>query len=125
MDTPEKQSIAQTFDKWLEFMLTNSEEDNWFLQIETFDPNEPYFTNDKHKSLYPHDFDGAHIDWPEYRPVNETDRKAIEHVRYQYAADLSLCDEHLGRVLDLMDELELWEDILARFKFCGLQRTEI
>ncbi|MDA0349848.1 MAG: sulfatase [Verrucomicrobia bacterium] len=112
MDTPEKQSIAKTFDQGLEFIRTNREEDNWFLQIETFDPHEPYFTHDKHKSLYPHDYDGAHIDWPEYRPVNETDRDAIEHVRYQYAADLSLCDEHLGRVLDQMDELDLWDDTM-------------
>lgn len=112
METPEKQSIARTFDQGLEFMRTNGGEDNWFLQIETFDPHEPYFTHEKHKSLYPHGFDGGHFDWPEYRRVNETDRKAVEHVRYQYAANLSLCDEHLGRVLNLMDELDLWEDTL-------------
>lgn len=112
MNTPEKQSIAHTFDRGLEFVRTNSAEDNWFLQIETFDPHEPYFTHDRHKSLYPHDFGGGHFDWPEYRPVNETDRQAIEHVRYQYAADLSLCDEHLGRVLELMDELKLWDDTM-------------
>ena len=112
MEIPEKQSIAQTFDKGLEFLRTNSREDNWFLQIETFDPHEPYFTHDKHKSLYPHDWSGPHYDWPEYRPVSEMDRQAVEHVRYQYAADLSLCDEHLGRVLELMDELNLWDDTM-------------
>jgi arylsulfatase A-like enzyme len=112
MDTPDKQSIARTFDQGLEFMQTNCEEDNWFLQIETFDPHEPYFTHEKHKSLYPHDYDGAHFDWPEYRNISEADRNAIDHVRYEYAADLSMCDEHLGRVLDRMDELDMWKDTM-------------
>jgi len=112
MDMPEKQSIAQTFDQGIEFINTNAEQDNWFLQIETFDPHEPYFTHEKHKSLYPHRYEGGTYDWPEYRPLDQTDRDAIEHVRYEYAADLSLCDEHLGRVLDTMDELNLWEDTL-------------
>ena len=78
-------------------------------QIETFDPHEPYFTHEKHKSLYPHRYEGGTYDWPEYRPLDQTDRDAIEHVRYEYAADLSLCDEHLvtreALRLDTLDEL--------------------
>jgi arylsulfatase A-like enzyme len=112
MDTPERQSQAVTFDRALEFLQTNRGEDNWFLQIETFDPHEPYFTHERHKSLYPHDYDGPHFDWPEYRPVNEDDRKVIEHIRYQYAANLSMCDQHLGRLLAKMDEYDLWDDTM-------------
>ena len=33
-------------------------------------------------------------------------------MRYEYAALVSMCDHHLGRVLDLMDPLELWEDTM-------------
>ena len=33
-------------------------------------------------------------------------------MRYQYAALLSMCDRYLGRVLDLMDELALWDDTM-------------
>ena len=112
MDTPEKQSINHTFNHGLDFIRTNADQDNWFLQIETFDPHEPYFTHEKHKSLYPHEYEVGEYDWPEYRPVNEADRDAVEHVRYEYAADLSMCDEHLGRILDTMDELNLWEDTM-------------
>jgi arylsulfatase A-like enzyme len=112
MDSPQKQSQAVTFDRALEFLRTNRREDNWLLQIETFDPHEPYFTHERHKSLYPNDYDGPHFDWPEYRPVNEEDRRVIEHVRYQYAANLSMCDEHLGRLLAKMDEYDLWDDTM-------------
>ena len=36
----------------------------------------------------------------------------IAHVRYEYAALVSMCDHYLGKVLDLMDELNLWDDTL-------------
>ena len=33
-----------TFDLGLEFIERNKDADNWFLQLETFDPHEPFFT---------------------------------------------------------------------------------
>ncbi len=105
------QPQAQTFAMGLEFMRTNVGEDNWFLQIETFDPHEPYFTQQHYKDLYPHDYDGPHFDWPPYREVHETPDQ-VQHVRYENAALISMCDAHLGKVLDLMDELDMWKDTL-------------
>ncbi|SPT50160.1 sulfatase-like hydrolase/transferase [Actinomadura madurae] len=34
----------------------------------------------------------------------------VQHLRYEYTALLSMCDHSLGRVLDTMDELGLWDD---------------
>ena len=81
MQREEDQPQAKTFAKGLEFIHTNHAEDNWFLQIETFDPHEPFFTQQHYKDLYPHDYDGPHFDWPPYRPVEETPEQ-VEHVRY-------------------------------------------
>ena len=53
-------------------MQTNHKDDHWFLQIETFDPHEPFFTQQHYKDLYPHDYDGPHFDWPDYAAVTET-----------------------------------------------------
>ena len=47
MDSEEKQSMPRTFDRAVEFLETNHAEDNWFLHLETFDPHEPYFTQQK------------------------------------------------------------------------------
>ncbi|MEM7535157.1 MAG: sulfatase-like hydrolase/transferase, partial [Chloroflexota bacterium] len=80
-------------------------------QIETFDPHEPFFSHQKHKDHYPHDYDGPHFDWPNYGRVTEPPEQ-VKHGRYEYAAVLSLCDEQLGRVLDIMDEFEMWEDTM-------------
>ena len=114
MDTEEKTSQAVTFKNGLDFIHKNHGEDNWFLQIETFDPHEPFYTLPKDKELYPHHFEGdaaMEADWPPYARAVESEN-TIEHVRYNYAALLSKCDRYLGKVLDLMDKYELWKDTM-------------
>lgn len=108
------QSQSRTFDAGTEFIRRNAEEDNWFLQLETFDPHEPFFAHRMYKDLYPEhyaDYDGPLHDWPPYSKVTET-REQVEHMQHEYAALLSMCDAKLGNVLDLMDELNLWEDTM-------------
>ena len=111
MSAVEQQPQHKTFTMGMEFIRANAGEDNWFLQIETFDPHEPYFTHRKYKDLYPHDYDGPHFDWPDYGKVKET-REQVQHMRYESAALHSMCDEYLGKVLDVMDELDLWGDTM-------------
>lgn len=105
------QPQAKTFKEGLEFIETNHAEDRWFLHIETFDPHEPFFTQQHYKDLYPHEYDDKHFDWPPYREVRET-KEQVEHIRYEYAALLSMCDNYLGKVLDQMDRLDLWDDTM-------------
>jgi len=105
------QPQAKTFAMGEQFLRHNHEADNWFLQIETFDPHEPFYTQAHYKALYPHRYEGPHCDWPNYGRVSETPEQ-VEHLRMEYAALLSMCDHYLGRVLDLMDELGLWQDTL-------------
>ena len=105
------QPQAKTFAMGEDFLRRNQDEDQWFLQIETFDPHEPFFTQAHYKALYPHRYEGPHHDWPDYgRAALSAEQQ--EHLRMEYAALLSMCDHYLGRVLDLMDELELWQDTL-------------
>jgi arylsulfatase A-like enzyme len=102
---------AQTFAKGMEFIQRNHEADQWFLQVETFDPHEPFYSPKAFKELYPHEYEGRPFDWPPYGPVTETPEE-VRHMRYEYASLLSMCDHYLGKVLDLMDELDLWKDTL-------------
>ncbi|MBV1935621.1 sulfatase [Streptomyces sp. BV286] len=111
MPTEDRHPQTLTFDAGLEFIETNRDADRWFVQIETFDPHEPFFSHQRYKNLYPHTYDGPHFDWPDYKRVVETDDQ-VAHARHEYAALLSMCDHSLGRVLDAMDEHGLWEDTL-------------
>nr|WP_203645484.1 sulfatase [Streptomyces sp. SID14478] len=102
---------TRTFDAGLEFIATNKEADRWFLQIECFDPHEPFYSYAEHKKYYPHDWQGPHFDWPDYKRVTET-ADAVAHARNEYAALLTMCDTSLGRVLDAFDAHGLWDDTL-------------
>jgi arylsulfatase A-like enzyme len=111
MRREEDQSQTQVFKLGLEFLETNKDADNWFLHLETFDPHEPFFTMQNYKDLYPHQYGGPHFDWPFYGPVTEGE-VVVEHLRYQYAALLSMCDASLGKLLDVMDRHDLWKDTM-------------
>jgi arylsulfatase A-like enzyme len=102
---------ARTFRAGIDFLERNHADDGWLLQIETFDPHEPFYSHRKYQDLYPHDYHGAHFDWPAYRSVNETPEE-VEHCRLRYAALLSQCDARLGDVLDTFDRLGLWDDTM-------------
>lgn len=104
-------SQTRVFDAGLEFMGINHAEDRWFLQIETFDPHEPFFSYDDHKKLYPHDYTGPLFDWPVAKRVTEQP-EVVEHLRNEYASLLTMCDASLGRVLDMMDEYSMWDDTM-------------
>lgn len=105
------QPQAKTFAMGLEFLKKNHAEDRWMLHIETFDPHEPYFSHEKYKQLYPHEYNGPHFDWPPYTRATE-DPETVRHIRCENAALISMCDEQLGKVLDFMDARDLWKDTM-------------
>lgn len=100
-----------TFRAGLDFIEECHGEDGWFLQIEAFDPHEPFFTQPEWQKPFADDYEGAIGDWPHYYYVTEG-KEAVSHVRGLYAALITMCDHNLGKVLDLMDKYNLWEDTL-------------
>lgn len=111
MPDESQHSQTLTFDAGLEFIETNLAEDRWFVQIETFDPHEPFFSYDEYRRLQGIDTEAPVFDWPSYRRVIETPVE-VERARSEYLALLAMCDRSLGRVLDVFDEHGLWEDTM-------------
>lgn len=114
MRRPEDQPQYKTFAAGIDFIRRNSRDDDWFLQIETFDPHEPFFTQRMYQDLYRDrlgDRDGPLFDWPSYGAVRESD-ELVQQCRAHYAALVSMCDASLGNVLDEMDRLDLWDDTM-------------
>ena len=108
----EEQDFPQTntFGLGCDFIEANNAEDNWMLQIETFDPHEPFYVPQKYLDMYPEDYNGSHFDWPRGQ-VNQSPSE-ISHVRRQYQALVTMCDYNLGKVLDLMDKYDMWKDTM-------------
>lgn len=103
---------TQTFRAGLDFIERNADQDNWMLQIETFDPHEPFTSNRQWRDLYPKDDEGVDLlDWPAYGRDGYTEgqRKAAQR---NYAALLTKCDASLGNVLDAFDRHDLWKDTM-------------
>ena len=111
MQEEEKTPLAKTCAMGLDFLQKNHAQDNWFLQIETFDPHEPYFVPKKYCDLYDYDYSKFTNDWPGYCRVNER-HDLSEHYRYLNAALISMCDNYLGKVIDFMDEHNMWQDTM-------------
>ncbi|MFI6713670.1 sulfatase [Kribbella sp. NPDC050470] len=106
-----RHSQTLTFDAGIEFIRTNLAEDRWFVQIETFDPHEPFFSYDEYRRLQGIDTEAPVFDWPSYRRVIEAPGE-VERARGEYLALLAMCDRSLGRVLDVFDEHSLWDDTM-------------
>lgn len=110
MPTQQEHYTHRTISAGMEFLEANRHQDNWFLQIECFDPHEPFFVPEKYLAQYgckPEDFDG----WVPYycgAPGGKDDDK----VRKFYQALITLCDDYLGQVMDKLKALDLWDDTL-------------
>lgn len=100
---------VQTVDAGLDFIALNKQADNWLLQIETFDPHEPFDVPEAFRAGYPTDYSGPVLDYPPYGTF-EGDPGEIAELRAAYAATLAHCDFQLGRILDVFDANDLWED---------------
>ncbi len=110
--TQEDYPIHKVFESACEFLDTNAHSDNWFLQVENFSPHEPFHAPQKYIDMYQKkQYTGRHFNWPDYATVKETDEE-IENCLVHYKALVTMCDDYLGKILDKMDEYNMWEDTM-------------
>ncbi len=102
-------TCPQVFGLAGEFLDTNHRADDWLLQVESFDPHEPFFAPPRFRDAYPTPYRGPTLDWPKYARVTENDDEVAE-VRANYSALVAMCDHYLGTLLDKFDALDLWKD---------------
>lgn len=114
VERDEDYPTPQCFAKAIQFLENNHAEEDWHLHLEVFDPHEPFACPQKYLEMYQDDWDGRfHFDWPEYQPIDPTHEgaDAVEHIRKCYAATLTMADVWLGKLLDKIDEFNLWDDV--------------
>ena len=101
--------IARCVDLANEFLAENHTADNWFLQLELFDPHEPFTAPERFRNNLPTDYNGPILDWPLYDKLALTETEASE-LQANYQAIVAMCDYQLGRILDTFDQYNLWEN---------------
>ena len=102
---PSVQCFAAGFD----FLDRNRDADSWLLQIETFDPHEPFTAPERFREDFKTSWNGPVRDWPRYGRVDELPEEC-EELRANYYAVVMLCDFLLGQLLDYFDRHRLWDN---------------
>lgn len=91
-----------------DFLAMNGHTDNWMLQLELFDPHEPFVAPARFRDGLPTDYTGPTLDWPLYDQLQINAAEAAE-LRANYLAVVAMCDHYLGLLLDDFDRRELWD----------------
>jgi arylsulfatase A-like enzyme len=111
MHAEEDRPLAKCFRQGLEYLQTNHKCDNWFLTIENFDPHEPYWCPDKYRAMYDLPMDSIH-DRPRAGEQCNYPPEVARRLNLECAALHTMCDAYLGKVLDFMDEHDMWTDTM-------------
>jgi arylsulfatase A-like enzyme len=93
----------------IEFLDQNRDADDWLLQIECFDPHEPFFAPERFRLAAGVDDSRPVLDWPRYDAVVE-DAEACVQMRANFAALVRMCDHYFGELLDYLDRHDMWQD---------------
>lgn len=105
---------TRTFKSTCEWIEENKDADQYFLMVEAFDPHEPFDCPDEYKKMYDEGYEEPDFKWPSYRKTEEPE-DAVRQLRRNYMANLSYADACLGKLLDCLDENNMWEDTLIIF----------
>ena len=101
--------ITRCVNLGVEFLKRHHTADNWLLQLELFDPHEPFTAPRRFRKNFQTNYHGPVLDWPIYDRLDLSEDESAElHANYQ--AIVAMCDEKLGQLLDQFDELNLWQD---------------
>jgi arylsulfatase A-like enzyme len=97
---------AETAVRWLE---ENSEAGPFFLWADFFDPHEPWDAPEYLVRRYDPGYAGTPMMHPNYGPSSAYTPAELRNLRAHYAAEAELVDRWVGRVLQKIDDLGLWE----------------
>ncbi|MBD3649444.1 MAG: sulfatase [Pseudomonadales bacterium] len=91
--------------------------DSFLLFVDEFDPHEPFDTPEPWAHKYDPDWSDDLIIWPPYAvkgvETGVIDERQGRHIRANYGAKLSMIDHWFGKILDTMDQHNLWDDTLV------------
>jgi arylsulfatase A-like enzyme len=100
------------FTRASEFLEILSEGKPFFLTVDSFDPHEPWDPPEKYVKMYDESYDGKEPYWPRSGPNDYLDERELERMKARYSAEVTMMDRWLGRFLDKMEELSLFDNTL-------------
>ncbi|MFL6031564.1 MAG: sulfatase-like hydrolase/transferase, partial [Rubrobacteraceae bacterium] len=110
-ETEEDWFAPRVFLRATEFLEAASKREPFFLVVDNYDPHEPWDPPEKYTSLYyPEGYDGPEPFTSIYGRDDYLTERQLRRMRALYAGEVTMVDRWLGRFLDRMDELDLFEN---------------
>ncbi|MBN2308646.1 MAG: sulfatase [Candidatus Hydrogenedentes bacterium] len=101
---------GQTVIRWIE---ENSEANPFFLWVDFFDPHEPWDPPEYLVRKYAGAYDGIPMLHCNYGPSSAYTDEELRNLWAHYAAEAELVDRWVGRILQKVDDLALWDDTIV------------
>ncbi|MCY4657958.1 MAG: sulfatase, partial [Gammaproteobacteria bacterium] len=101
---------ASTTVRWLE---ENHLADPFFIWVDFFDPHEPWDPPEYFVKKYDPDYSGTPMIHCNYGPATDYTEEELHNLWAHYAAESEVVDRHLGRVLQKIDDLNLWDNSIV------------
>lgn len=101
----------RTFRSACEWLEENKGEDDFFLQVEVFDPHEPFDVPESYMSLYDEAGIDCYFETPEYKGVDVPD-EAVDYIRKRYSALVTMTDTHFGKFIHRLKDLGMYDDTM-------------
>jgi arylsulfatase A-like enzyme len=111
-ETEEDWFAPRVFLRATEFLEAASKREPFFLVVDNYDPHEPWDPPEKYTSLYDEGYDGPEPFTSIYGRDDYLTERQLRRMRALYAGEVTMVDHWLGRFLDRMDELDLFENTL-------------
>jgi len=101
---------AATAVRWLEENWTSGP---FFLWVDFFDPHEAWDPPEYMVCRYDPDYDGTPMLHPNYGHSSDYTPAELQNLWAHYAAEAELVDRHIGRILQKIDDLQLWDEAIV------------
>jgi arylsulfatase A-like enzyme len=87
----------------------------FFLWADLFDPHEPWDPPEYMVRRYDPDYDGPPMIHPNYGKASDLTPAELKNLRAHYCAEAEMVDRAVGRILQKIDDLGLWDDSIVIF----------
>jgi arylsulfatase A-like enzyme len=111
-ETEEDWFSPQVFTRASEVLEAASKGPPFFLVVDNYDPHAPYDPPENYVNLYDDPYGGLEPFSPRYGPSSYLTDRQLKRIRALYAGEVTMVDRWLGRFLDKMAELNLFENTL-------------
>lgn len=99
----------------VEFLEENYRFEHFLLWVDFFDPHEPWDPPEYMVRKYDPDESTTPMLHPNYGRADDLTSAELKNLRAHYCAEAELVDRWVGRILDKVDDLDLWKNSIVIF----------